>query len=81
MSDGSQILSLPKEIFETRNSAERSKVENPELAEWGDLPNDVRTHYIESEDKEKVFIANLLLFKNSQNIDNHNKSASNIQSI
>jgi hypothetical protein len=47
----------------------------------GSLPNDVRTHFIAQEDKENVLIANLLLFKAGQNIDNHNKNASKIPSI
>ncbi len=31
----------------------------------GDLPNDVRTHFIESGEKEKVQLSKLLLLKNN----------------
>ncbi len=46
----------------------------------GGLVDEVRTFYTQV-NKENVLIANLLLFKAGQNIDNHNKNASKIPSI
>ena len=41
----------------------RLEVGNPAERSEGDLPNDVRTHYITSETKERVMLAKYIYYK------------------